>query len=588
MRRLYRLYYRIKYFPFHAERRRRRRTEDAQRGFVAIQIDACSYDDLQRAIRLGYVPNLNRLLERDAWQIRKYPAGLPSATPAAQAAIFYGRKDRLPAFRWYEKKDGRVLIGSKQPDVQVMRDRLPRDGILTGGTSCSNLYDGGADRAIFTVAARTNQRFLEKMGGRRVALLLLLHPIRASIIVLESIWEYVREEWERLKSQVRGEYTYYWWYLPFLHICTNVILRELQTLAVLLDIYTGAPSIYTTYNVYDEFAHHFGPGSRAALSSLRDLDRRIGQIMKMIRRLPGRPYDLYILSDHGQTPSKPYRIQFGETLGDSVVSASKHGVLVMAGTGDYAPAHEDVMGFLLDELEEVSAGSKLPTPNFGLRLGRWIRKQYKVFPLLPEVVKEHEHSGIVVTYSSSLAHVYWSEPRRPLTFDEIRGDPEKRPLYYFLVAHSGIGVVITRLQDGAHVETLEGRAIVAPDGELTILEGDDPLENYATTNVARRAIAHLARLDNSGDIIVFGAYDPERDICICFDDQVGAHGAMGGRQFWPFFMHAPGQVPADYEINDPLDLYPIFMRYREGGVWRDGAINAASARAAEGGKGDSV
>ena len=50
----------------------------------------------------------------------------------------------------------------------------------------------------------------------------------------------------------------------------------------------------------------------------------------MIRRFPGRPYDIYILSDHGQTPSRPYRVEFGETLGDSIVGATKHGVLVMA------------------------------------------------------------------------------------------------------------------------------------------------------------------------------------------------------------------------------------------------------------------
>src|SRR5918997_1804375 len=145
------------------------------------------------------------------------------------------------------------------------------------------------------------------MGGRRVALLLLLHPVRASIIVIESVWEYIREEWERLKSQVRGEYTYYWWYLPFLHICTNVILRELQTLAVLLDVYTGVPAIYTTYNVYDEYAHHFGPSTKTAYGSVKKMDRRIRHILRIMRRLPGRPYDVYIWSDHGQTPATPYR-----------------------------------------------------------------------------------------------------------------------------------------------------------------------------------------------------------------------------------------------------------------------------------------
>lgn len=560
MRRLYRYYYRVKYFPFHAERRRRR--EDTRRGFLAIQIDALSHDDLQRAVRLGYAPTLKRLIEREKWDLRMYPAGLPSATPAAQAAIFYGNKDRLPGFRWYEKDTGRVFVGSRQADVQTMRDRLPQDGILRGGSSYVNLYDGGADRAIFTVAARTPQKFMEKMGGRRLAMLLLLHPLRSLAIVVESGWEYVREEWERLKSQVRGEYTHYWWYLPFLHIATNVVLRELQTLAVLLDVYVGAPAIYTTYNVYDEFAHHFGPGSRAALSSIRDLDRRVAEILRMIRRFPGRPYDIYILSDHGQTPSRSYRVEFGETLGDSIVSATKHGVLVMAGTGDYAPAHEDVMNFLIEELEQVSTDSKLPTPDLGVRIGRYVRRHYKIFPLLPETVKES--SEVVVTYSSSLAHVYWNDPKEPVTFDEIRGDPEKKALYYFLVAHKGIGVVITRMLDGVHVETMRGRALISPSGEMAVLEGEDPVQDYAKTDVERRAIAHIGLLPNAGDMVLFGTYDPERDVCICFDDQIGAHGAMGGRQFWPFLLTPPGLVAADVKIEDPLDLHPILRKYTSG------------------------
>ena len=559
MRKLYRIYYRVKYFPFRAERRARR--EDTKRGFIAIQIDACAHGDLELALKKGYVPTLKKLLERDGWELRRYAAGLPSATPAAQAAIFYGTKERLPGFRWFEKEDGRVFVGSKQADVQAMRDRLPRDGVLSGGSSYVNLYDGGADRAIFTVAARRPQKFLEKMGGRRVALLLALHPWRTFMIFVESIWEYVREEWERLKSQVRGQYTYYWWYLPFLHIATNVVLRELQTLAVLLDVYTGSPRIYTTYNVYDEFAHHFGPGSSASLSSLRDLDRRIAEILRLTRRLPGRPYDVYLFSDHGQTPSRPYRVEFGETLGDSIVGATKHGVMVMAGTGDYAPAHEDVMEFLIQELEEVAADSKMPTPNIGMRFGRWLRRQYKVFPLMPEVVKEN--SDMVVTYSSSLAHVYWTNPKRPLTLEEIREDPEKRGLYFFLVAHKGIGVVITRMLDGAHVQTMHGRCIVSPNGDMEILEGEDPLRDYARSAVERRAIAHIASLPNSGDMILFGAYDPVRDYCICFDDQVGAHGAMGGRQFWPFLLTPPGLVPEGHVLEDPLDLHPLFRRYQD-------------------------
>lgn len=563
-RSLYRLYYRIKYFPFAAERRRQREeagANAARRGFIVIQIDSLAHEDLQRALERGYTPRLKKLLEREGWTLRRFPAGLPSATPAAQAAIFYGTKDRIPAFRFYEKQEQRLIIGSQPASMQFIRDRLPDDGILHGGSSYVNLYDGGADRSIFTLSERTPQTFLQKMGGFRLALLLLLHPIRTLRMVLVSIWEYLREERDRLWSQIRGNSTHYWWYLPLLHIGANVILRELQTLAVLLDIYTGVPSIYTTYNVYDEFAHHFGPSSRTALKSLRALDRRIGEVLKLLRRIPGREYDLYILSDHGQTPSIPYRIAYGETLGETIDDATRHGVHVLAQTGAYVPAGE-AMDYLLRELEEIAEKPTAPTGRLGMRVGRWLRRHYQIFPLIAETTRIAADKKMVVTYSSSLAHVYWTEPDHPLVLDEIRADPQRRALYYFLAAHRGIGFVATRLLDGAHVESPRGRALITGTGELALLEGSDPLAHYAPTAVERRALLHLIRLPNAGDLVLVGAYDPERDLCICFDDQVGAHGALGGRQFWPFIMAPAGLIPAGHTINDPLDLHPLFQRYR--------------------------
>ncbi len=560
-RRFYLAYYRLKYLPFARERRRQReRNEERGRGFVAIQIDALAHEDLERALTAGHLPFLHRLIQRDGWEVRRYPAGLPSATPAAQAAIFHGTKDRIPAFRFYEKADRRVLIGSQQSSMQYIRDRLPDRGILDGGSSYVNLYDGGAERAVWTLSDRNRRTFLANLGGRRVLLLLLLHPIRTLRMAVVAVLEYLREERDRLISQFRGQATYYWWYLPFLHIGTNVVLRELQTLAILLDVYTGVPAIYSTYNAYDEFAHHFGPSSRTAYKSLRALDRRIKEIFKLINRLPGRPYDVYILSDHGQTPAVPYRIRYGETLGDTVLSAVKKGVLTMANTGEYGPPREAVE-FLVSELEGVAAGASPPTRSASRSFTRWIRKHYRVFPLTAEVVRPLEEHQLVLTYSSSLAHVYWTEPARPLAFDEIREDPDRRALYYFLVAHSGIGVVLTRMLDGVHAENERGRALVTAGGEVEVLSGDDPLAIYATGERERRAILHLVRLRNAGDLVLFGAYDPERDLQVCFDDQVGAHGALGGRQFWPFLLSAPGLVPLTYPITDPLDLHPLLARY---------------------------
>jgi hypothetical protein len=117
--------------------------------------------------------------------------------------------------------------------------------------------------------------------------------------------------------------------------------------------------------------------------------------------------------------------------------------------------------------------------------------------------------------------------------------------------------------DGAHAQTLRGRALITPAGDAEVLEGDDPLRYYAEEPVDRRAIAQLAQWSNSGDLILFGAYDHKRDRCICFDDQVGAHGALGGVQGRPFIMAPRGLIPDGYPIDDPLDLYQLFRRYTE-------------------------
>ncbi len=556
--RFYQTYYRLKYLPFAGERPAHRQPQG--RGFVGIQIDALAFEDMERALEAGHMPFLNRLIERHGWELRRFPAGLPSATPAAQAAIFHGVKGRIPAFRFYEKGDRRVIVGSQLASMQYIRDRLPDRGILTGGSSYVNLYDGGADQAVWTLSGRNRQPFLTSLGGSRILLLLLVNPVRVLRMLGAIVVEYLREEKDRFLSQIRGRSTYYWWYLPFLHIGTNVILRELQTLSVLLDVYLGVPRIYTTYNAYDEFAHHFGPSSRTAYKSLRALDRRIREIFKLMRRVPGRAYDVYILSDHGQTPSIPYRIRYGETLGDTINDAVEQGVMVMARRGEYAPPREAVE-FLVGELEGMAATSSGAGRRLGSGLGRWLRRHYQVFPLVAEVVRPLQEHDLVVTYSSSLAHVYWTEPPEPLRFSDIRSQPDRRALYYFLVAHRGIGVVLTRMLDGVHAESDQGRALITSDAELETLSGNDPLQHFAPGRVERKAILHLLRLPNSGDMVLFGAYDHGQDLQICFDDQVGAHGALGGRQFWPFIMAAPGLVPPRYPITDPLDLHPLFARY---------------------------
>ena len=66
-------------------------------------------------------------------------------------------------------------------------------------------------------------------------------------------------------------------------------------------------------------AHAFGPGHRSAIRALRRLDRSVGQLARIVGRLPELHCDLYVCSDHGQALTRPFaRVSGGRSI-DEVV-----------------------------------------------------------------------------------------------------------------------------------------------------------------------------------------------------------------------------------------------------------------------------
>src|SRR5688500_20254296 len=102
---LLRWYYDMKFRAF----RRERRPRDERRGLTMLQIDALAHADLRRAMELGYVPTIARLLRKEGHAIRRRFCGLPSATPYCQEGIFHGEYGGLPASPFCDKKGRRGL-----------------------------------------------------------------------------------------------------------------------------------------------------------------------------------------------------------------------------------------------------------------------------------------------------------------------------------------------------------------------------------------------------------------------------------------------------------------------------------------------
>src|SRR5215207_348181 len=557
--RLLRWYYRVKYRPF----RRERRTHDGRRGLIMLQIDALAYADLRRAMELGYTSTLSRMVNEDNFTLRRWFCGLPSATPYCQAGIFYGENDGIPAFRFYDKAGRRVVTCNAPEGVQYIRDRIRAKGALADGSSYVNLLDGDARTVAFTVATRERMSVYRRLGGTRMALLILLHPLRVARMLFHGLSEWLREEWERARGEWAGRVTHAEGIFPFLRILTNVVVRELQTIAILLDVYLGVPVIYSTFMQYDELAHHFGSTSRFALSDLRRTDARIGEIERMALAAGGRGYDLVILSDHGMTPSISYRVRFRETLGTTVQrildgDAFRTGEMPIRSLASFAHTSEyaDVGARVMDSVAGVTASQ--PVRRTLRRLRNWVRSRYGLRELvLPEKYRVDARHGVVVTYSSCLALLYFADDEAHLTLEDIARHPQHAGLYDALREHPGIGLIAALDAHGVHVQSRAGRARIS-DGVVEVLEGSDPLAPYGTDALTVGAIEALVRQPNAGDLVLFGAYDGYE--IVSFDDQVGAHGSAGGDQVWPF-MIAPGSLGiAGERLDNARDVHRVVMR----------------------------
>ena len=263
--RLFEIYYFVKYLPL---RLWRHRAPMERKGFVGVQIDGLAHDDLAYAIEQGYAPRLARRLGDREVKLERYPAGLPSATSYAQVGILYGKNDNIPAFRWYERRDRRVVNCNRPHSFEYVRASVgDSPGVLRGGSSYVNLVDGGADRAALTANSSVPRSLFEELGGLRFLLLLLFHPVRLVMMLLASVMEIFFELYDRYLSRSGRRHSVREGWFPIVRALSNVVLRELQTMAVLADVYAGVPYIFTTYASYDELAHHYGPRSRPARSS---------------------------------------------------------------------------------------------------------------------------------------------------------------------------------------------------------------------------------------------------------------------------------------------------------------------------------
>jgi len=276
----------------------------------------------------------------------------------------------------------------------------------------------------------------------------------------------------------------------------------------------GSPAIYATFSSYDEVAHHSGLERSDTLEALRKLDQQFGRIDRA-RRFAPRPYEIVVLSDHGQTQGATFKQRNGYGLDELVERSVTNGrVASMAGGDEQASMANLAVG-------EATGRTKKP-------------KEKK------NVVGDR---SVVVLGSGNLGLVYLMEEKRRLTLEEI--DERHPELIPAMREHPDVGWLLVRSREHGPV-ALGGKGThYLADGRV---EGEDPLANFSPT-----APDHLRRTDgfpHVADVMVGSFYDPDLDEGCAFEELISFHGGLGGPQTQPFILYpASFDVPAEAIIG---------------------------------------
>lgn len=540
---------------------RRRRSDPpcpTSPGLVFVQLDGVGHDALTAAVRKGLMPTVGRWLAtgdgmqstdevpavggmqttgdcrqptsdcrqsadsgrqsadsgrqsargrlRPTHRLTPWRTDWSSQTGASQLGILHGSTFDVPAFRWYEKDRGEVMVCNRPTSAAELQRRAilhtGDGGLLTvDGASRGNLFSGGAGEQalVLSIAARRRNRENRSRAGYFAY---FSDPAGAVRTALSFVAEVAREIGQSTRARLRGQRPRVGrgGLYPLVRAFATVVERDVVVAAVMGDMLAGRSAVYADLVAYDEVAHHSGPHSRDAEKVLQRLDRALALLQRVAEHAP-RPYHIVVLSDHGQSPGETFHARYGLTLGD----------LVRAGCG-------------------------LPVPRRAGRThsGAEARAAVRAALRRPVAEKNEEHRPVrgrepIVLASGNLGLVSFPDVHHRMTKEEI--DARHPALLATLAHHPGIGFLLVRSEEH------DGVVLGAHGAEIPLAELDDdpgPLARFGPG--AADAVRRTHSFPHTADIMVNSAHDPADGEVLAFEEQIGSHGGLGGAQSRPFLL----------------------------------------------------
>ncbi len=511
------------------------------RRFLIVQIDGLPRDVLERGLP-GRAPAIARLLGSGRLKWRDLSVGLPTSTPFFQAALMYGVHPDIPGFHWYDKREraDRYFPRVGVADLVEQRASEGRRGILAGGACYGCVFTGGASDSLWTMT-----RLLRPTRAGAALLTVPLSALLLAWVVLKCMVLTVAEVGLALlrliADPVREGHRGIRWLA--LKIGLSIWARQLFTLAVSSELYRGTPAVYVNYLEYDVFAHAFGPHHPLALRALRRVDRSIAQLDRILRRMPERQYDLYVLSDHGQAATRPFeRVSGG-------VSIERHVLALLAGK----PAPPDNGASKPNDHEARRTARLLRCRGFFQRFLNYLEWDFHV--RLRDARGPGAPEGVRVVAAGPNAFVYFTDSPEPLTAEEIERRYPGLPA--MLSGHPGIGFVL-------------GRSVMYPlcwyRGRQVSLGPESrggPFDQRPDREIVLTGLRELMLMPGAGDLVLYGIGAPAGDVS--FLHERGAHAGPSEAELHTFILHPSDVALPGQPLTHPAQLYGHFAAYADQG-----------------------
>ena len=489
---------------------------------VLIQIDGLARPQLDKALADGKMPFLKKLIEREHYHLDHMYSGVPATTPAVQAEIFYGVKAAVPAFGFMSTDSQEMLRMYESNAANKVEKQLTDAGhepLLKHGSCYVSVFRAGAehDESHFCPASQGWGSSLKEAG-----------PLALIMMVLANLWsvirtlgllllEFVLSLVDFLRGLVTGEdFLRELMFIPT-RIAITILMRELSTVGVKIDIARGLPVIYINLLGYDEQAHRRGPSSKFAHWTLKGIDDAIGRIWRAAHRSSRRHYDVWIYSDHGQEDSIPYETQQGRSFADAVSDALSE--LPENPKGYRASGEQGV------QLQRVRL--------FG---GQWVQK---LFPIKDPEDRLEGEAPMALSAMGPLALLYniHCKGTAPEKIAQLIVEKTHAPMVLYedkSVTEPG--------PDGEALTKVRGwwrhGPISLPEDGLKIMGEEHPFASEAAED-----LANLCRHPDAGDFVVSGWCAGHESISFAIES--GSHGGAG-----PNETHAFALMPGDIHFPD--------------------------------------